>query len=157
MVSSSSFEPVVAIHCLAALHPRAGVESLFKFPIIQNRRAVQSTGRSMDWTLEDMVDGLFFCATPTAAEEAIPHLYKKELKRPTPVRRRLRGPTPFLGGSFEWVSDAGVGDESTESCRVVRPLCFPLVFRPLRPTPSGVFKGRRASFQNDPPPSPMSK
>ena len=65
MVCYSSFEPVVAIHCLAALHLRAGVESLFNCPIIQNRRAVQSTGRSMDWTLEDMVDGLFFCATLT--------------------------------------------------------------------------------------------
>ena len=82
-----------------------------------------------------MVDSLLFCATLTGRKGGHTHLCKQELKRPTPVRRRLRGPTPFLGGSFKWVSDAGVGDESTESCRVVRPLCFPLVFRPLRPTP----------------------
>jgi len=37
-----------------------------------------------------MVDGLFFCATLKAAEDAIPHLYKQERKRPTPVRRRLK-------------------------------------------------------------------
>ena len=44
----------------------------------------------MDWTLEDnMVDGLFICATLTAAEEDIPHLYKHERKRLTLVRRRL--------------------------------------------------------------------
>jgi len=43
----------------------------------------------MDWTLEDnMVGGLFFYATQDV-EEAIPHLYKQERKRPTPVRRRL--------------------------------------------------------------------
>ena len=34
--------------------------------IVQNRQSTQSMGRSMDWTLEDnMVDGLFFCATLT--------------------------------------------------------------------------------------------
>jgi len=34
--------------------------------IVQNRQAVQSMGRSMDWTLEDnMVDCLFFCTTLT--------------------------------------------------------------------------------------------
>ena len=32
--------------------------------IVQNRQAVQSTRRSLNWTLEDnMVDGLFVCAT----------------------------------------------------------------------------------------------
>jgi len=53
------------IHCLAALDFRAGVEQPFGYLIVQNRQAVQSMGRS-DWTLEDnMVDGLFFCATLT--------------------------------------------------------------------------------------------
>jgi len=51
---------------------------------------MQSIGRSMDWTLEDnMVDGLFFCATLTGRKEAIPYLDKQEWKRPTSVRRRL--------------------------------------------------------------------
>jgi len=54
------------IHCLAALDFGAGVEQPFGCLIVQNRQAMQSMGRSMDWTLEDnMVDGLFFCATLT--------------------------------------------------------------------------------------------
>jgi len=52
-------------HCLAALDFRAGVKQPFGCLIVQNRQAVQSMG-SMDWTMEDnMVDGLFFCATLT--------------------------------------------------------------------------------------------
>jgi len=47
---------------LAALDLGAGVEQSFDCLIVQNRQAMQSMGRSMDWTLEDMVDGLF-CAT----------------------------------------------------------------------------------------------
>ena len=44
----------------------AGVEQPFVCLIIQNRQAVQSMRGSMDWTLQDnMVDGLFFCATLT--------------------------------------------------------------------------------------------
>ena len=44
----------------------AGVEQPFGCLIVQNRQAMQSVGRSMDWTLEDdMVDDLFFCATVT--------------------------------------------------------------------------------------------
>jgi len=51
---------------LAALDFGAGVEEPFRYLIVQNRQAVQSMGRSMDWTLEDdMVDGVFFCATLT--------------------------------------------------------------------------------------------
>ena len=53
-------------HCLAALDLGAGVEQLFGCLIVQNRQAMQSIRRSMDWTLEDnMVDGLFLCATLT--------------------------------------------------------------------------------------------
>ena len=53
-------------HCLAALDLGAGVEQPFGCLIVQNRQAVQSMRRSMDWTLEDnMVDGLFFCSTLT--------------------------------------------------------------------------------------------
>jgi len=54
------------IHCLAALDFGAGVEQPFGCLFVQSRQAVQSVGRSMDWTLEDdMVDGLFICATLT--------------------------------------------------------------------------------------------
>ena len=48
---------------MAALDFGAGVEQPFGCLIVQNRQAVE---KSMDWTLEDdMVDGLFFCATLT--------------------------------------------------------------------------------------------
>jgi len=51
---------------LAALDFGAYVEQPFGCLIVQNRQAVQSVRRSMDWTLEDdMVDGLFVCATLT--------------------------------------------------------------------------------------------
>jgi len=50
-------------HCLAALDLRTDVEQPFDCLIVQNRQAMQSIGRSMDWTSEDnMVDGLFFCS-----------------------------------------------------------------------------------------------
>ena len=55
-----------SVHCLVALDFGAGVEQPFDCLIVQNRQAVQSMRRSMDWTLEDnVVDGLFFCATLT--------------------------------------------------------------------------------------------
>jgi len=81
-----------------------------------------------------MVDGLFFCATLTG---------------------RRGGHTPFApagadtsdtdgdavepepGSSREGHSEgvgAGIGDESTESCGVVRSFHIPLVIRPLRRT-----------------------
>jgi len=48
---------------LAALDLEAGVEQPFDCLIVQNRQAMQSMRRSIDWTLEDnMVDGLFFWA-----------------------------------------------------------------------------------------------
>jgi len=66
-LSSSSLEPVLPIHCLAALDLGTGVEYPFHRLIIQNRQAVQTMQRSMEWTFEDkMVDGLFFCAILTS-------------------------------------------------------------------------------------------
>jgi len=87
----------------------------------------------MDWTLEDnMVDGLFFCATLTSRRREHTHLCKQEQKRPTPVRRLLSLiHMLFFGGRFRRVGP-GVGDESTESCRVVQPPRLPLVMRPER-------------------------
>jgi len=50
---------------LARLDIGAGVEQPFGCLIVQNRQAMWSVGRSMDWTVEDdMVDGLL-CATLT--------------------------------------------------------------------------------------------
>ena len=68
------------IHCLAELHFEAGVEQSFGCFIVQNLQAVKSMRTSMDWTLEDnMVDGLFFCATITGRGWG--HLYRQEQKR----------------------------------------------------------------------------
>ena len=84
--SSSSFEPVLSIHSLAALDLGADVEQPFNCLIDRNRQDVQSMGRSMDWTFEDnMVGGLFFCATLTS---------------------HRRGHTPFVQAGAE-TSDTG--------------------------------------------------
>ena len=88
--------------------------------------------RSMNWTLEDnMVDGLFFCATLTGRRRGHTHLYKQERNRPTPVRRWLSRTQAVLGRVVPgvWLV-AGVGDENAESFGVVRPLRIPLVIRP---------------------------
>ena len=86
--ASSSFH-----NCLAALDFGAGVEQPFGCLIVQNRQAVQSMGRSMDWTLEDnMVDGLFFCATLTG---------------------RRGGHTPFVQAGTE-TSDTEIIDDSDQ-------------------------------------------
>jgi len=85
-------------HCLAALDLGVGVEQPFHCLIVQNRQAVPSMRRSVDWTLEDnMVNGLFFCATLTGRRGGHTHLYKKERKRPTPVRWRLSRTQALLG------------------------------------------------------------
>ena len=82
----------ITIHCMAALDLGAGVEQP-----IDHHHLQQSMGRSMDLTFEDnMVDGLFFCATQ-AAEGVISHLCKQERKRSTPVQRRLNRANAVLG------------------------------------------------------------
>jgi len=77
-----------------------------------------------------MVNGQFFCATSQVAEEAIPHLYKQERKRPTSVRRGLSRTHAVLGRAV----GADVGDDSTESRAVLQPLRIPSVIRPVRRT-----------------------
>ena len=66
--------------------------------IVQNRQAVQYIGKSMDghWrTTWSTVCS--FVPQSQAAEEVIPHLYRQEWKRPTPVRRRLSRMQAVLG------------------------------------------------------------
>ena len=56
--SSSLFEAVLLVHCLAVLDLWAGVEQTINCLIIQNGQGVQSKGRLMDWVSEDnMVNG----------------------------------------------------------------------------------------------------
>jgi len=72
---------------LAALDLRADVEQPCGCLIAQHRQAVQSNGE-----VGGLDIGRHHCSsTPhsQAAEEAIPHLYKKEQKLQTPARRWL--------------------------------------------------------------------
>jgi len=56
---------------LGRTRSRAGVEQPFNCLIVQNCQAMQSMGRSMNWTLEDnMVDALF-CDTLGNVAEAV--------------------------------------------------------------------------------------
>ena len=112
-----------------------GVEQPFDFLIFQNRQTMQSMGRSIDWTLEDnMVDGLFICATLTGRRGDIPHLYKQERKRPTPVQRRLSRTQAVLGRVITrgWVPVSEI--KVWGLAGIVRPLHIPLVIRPMRCT-----------------------
>jgi len=86
----------------------------------------------MDWTLEDnMVDGLFFCATFTSRRGGhIPFVQAGAETSDTSAE----AVEPDPGSSWEGHSGGlpVVGDENAESCGVVRPLRIPLVIRQLR-------------------------
>ena len=94
--------------------------------------------RSMDWTLEDnMVDGLFFCTTLTGCRWGhTPFVQAGAETLDNSVEAVKLDP----GSSWECRSrvGAGVEDENVESCEVVRPLCTPLVIRPVCHTHVGV-------------------
>ena len=118
---------------MAALDLGADVEPPLDCLIVQKRQAVQTMGRSMDWTLEDNIaDGLFFCATLTGRRGGhTPFLQAGAETSDTGAE--VDKPDP--GSSLEGHSGrGGVGDENAESCGVIRPLCIPLVIRPLRRT-----------------------
>jgi len=120
---ASSFERVVAAHCLAAQDLGADVEQPFNCLIIQNRQAVQSMGRSMDWTLKDnIVDGLFFCATLTDRRGGHTPFVQAGVET-SDIGAEVLKPdhgSPWQGHSRRM--GAGVGDKSTDSRGVVQPL-----------------------------------
>ena len=133
-VEFSSFEPVVTIHCQAALDLGANVEQPFSCLVVQNRQAVQSMRRSMmDWTLEDnMVDGLFFCATLTG-RRGVHTPFVQAGTEPSDTGAEAIEPDP--GSSWEGHSEgvgASAGDENAESCGGVRPFRIPSVIHPER-------------------------
>ena len=88
----------------------------------------------MDWTLEDnMVDGLFFCATLTGLRGGhIPFVQAGAETSDTSAEAVESDP----GSSWEGHSrgSASVGYKNAESCEAVRPLRIPLVIHPLRRT-----------------------
>jgi len=135
-MDSSSFERLVTIH-LAALDLGTGVEQPFGCLIIQNRQAVQSMGRSMDWTLEDdMVDGLFFCATFTGCRGSQGHtLFVQAGAERSDTGTKAVEPDPGCSRkSHSRRVSAGVGVESAESHSVVQPHRLALVICPERRT-----------------------
>ena len=135
IASSSSFERVVAVHCLVVLDLGAGVEQPFDCLIVQNRQAVQSIRRSMEWTLEDnVVDGLFFCATLTSCRGCHTPFVQTGTETSETGAETVKPEPVSSWESHSMKVGAGVGDESTESRSVVQPLRPPLVIRPERRT-----------------------
>jgi len=96
---------------------------------------MQSMGRSMDWTLQDnMVDGLFFCATLTGRRGGRTQFVQTGAETSDTDAEAVK---PDPSSSWEGRSGgvgAGIGDENAESCEVVQPLRIPLVTRSLRCT-----------------------
>ena len=109
--------------CLAALNIGAGVEQPFDSLIVQNCQAVQSMGRSMDWALEDnMVDGLFFCATFTGRRGSHTAFVQTGAETPETGAEAFK---PDPGCSWEGHSErVGAGHENAGSCRVVAHSAF---------------------------------
>jgi len=82
----------------AALDLGADIEQPFDCHIVQNRQAMQSMRRSVDWTLKDnMVDGLFFCATLTGRRGGHTPFAQARAKTFDAVRRRLSRTQAVLG------------------------------------------------------------
>jgi len=111
----------------------ADVEQPFGCLIVQNRQAMQSMGNLIDWTLEgNMIDGLFFCDTPTSGGRGqIPFVQAGAETSDTGAEAVKPDPGSSWQGHSRTVS-ASAGDESTDSCNVLRPLCIPSVIRPER-------------------------
>jgi len=120
---------------LGRARSRADVEQPFDGLIVQNHQVMQSMERSMDWTLEDnMVDGLFFCATLTGRRGGHTPFVQAGAETSDTGAQAVK---PDPGSCWEGRSvgvGASVGDENAKSCGVIRPLHIPLVIRPLRRT-----------------------
>jgi len=113
---------------MAVLDLGADVEQPFDCLVVQNRQAVQSMRRTMDCTLQDnMVDGLFFCATLTGCRGGHTPFVQTGTETPDTGAEAVE---PDPGSSWEVHSgEVGAGDESAESCEIVRPPRIPLVIR----------------------------
>jgi len=85
----------------------------------------------MVWTVEDMVDGLFFCDTLTGRRGGHTPFVQTGAETSNNGGESVK---PDPGSSWQGHSGgvgAGVGDENAESCGAVRPLRVPLVIRAL--------------------------
>jgi len=115
---------------LAALDLGAGLEQPFNCLIVQNRQAMQSMMRSIDWTLKNnMVDGLFFCATLTGRKGGHTPFVQAGAET-SDIGAEAVEPDPGCSWRVIPGVGAGVGDENAESCETVHPLHIPLVINP---------------------------
>jgi len=133
VASSWLFEPVVTIHCLAALDLGAGFEQ----PFIDS--SSRTSGRVVHVEVDEldrqdnMVDGLFFCATLTGRRRGhTPFVQVGAGTSDTGAKAVMPDPRSPWQGQSRRVS-AGVGVKSTESRRAAQPLHIPYVIRPDRP------------------------
>ena len=128
------FWAISSNHWLAALDLGAGVEHPVGCLIVQNRQAMQSMGRSMDWTMEDnMVDGLFFCATLTGRRGGHIPFVQADAETPDTGAEAVM-PDPGCSWEGHYGGGVGVGDENAESCGIVCPLRIPFLGRPAHRT-----------------------
>jgi len=65
------------------------------------------------------------------SEGTLPHLYGQEWKRPTPVQRQLSQTQALLRRVYPGCVWTSIWNSNAESCGVIRPLCVPLMIRPL--------------------------
>ena len=87
-------------------------------------------GKSLDWTLEDMVYGLLFCATLTGHRGRHTPFVQSEAETSNTGAEAVK-PDP----GCPWKGHSGGGClRNAESCGVVRPPRIPLVIRRVRHT-----------------------
>jgi len=128
---SSSFDPVLSVHCLAALDLGAGVGS---HSIVSSSWTIRPCspwgGR---WSGHWRPTWLTVCSEPhsQAADGAIPRVCKRERKRHNGAEAVKPDPRCSWQGHLRRVG-AEVGDESTKSRSALQSLRIPPVIRPER-------------------------
>jgi len=118
VVWASSFHPLLG----RTIDLEAAVEQPFDCLIVRNRQAVQSMGRSMDWTLEDnMVEGLLFCATLTGRRGSHTLFVLTRTEKSDTGADAVKSKPRCCRKDNSRRVGAGVGDESSESRSVAQP------------------------------------
>ena len=114
-VAELAFLPRLSELLLSTARPhkisRQVLEQRINCIIVQKRLAMQSMGRSMDSASEDMVDGLFFCATLTGCRVGhTPYVEAGAETSDADAEAVKPNPRGFLEGHFRKVG-AGVGKQ----------------------------------------------
>ena len=86
----------------------------------------------MGWKLEDnMVDGLFFCATLTSRTGSHTPFVQARAETSDTGAETVKSDSGSYWEGHSGRVGAGVRDENAESCEVIPPLRIPLVIRPV--------------------------